>query len=460
MRKVTTLLTTIALTLSGLVFSPANASTENCGGGGTFTITGSEVTAMSNDCSGIVSFPEGVVSISSTMMQGFEVTELFLPSTFDSHDITRDFRMWSGLTKVTVSEANPNYSSDSLGVVFNKNKTSLLLYPQGKTDSSYVIPWGVLEIDNSALYEANFTSVQIPGTVTSIGISAFIHSSLTSVVIPASVTTLRYYAFRGVTSLTTVTFAGDPPGPTNENYVLQDVTATARFSAAKNSAWTSKLAEYNRTDLGMANLTASSGNVYNFFNNGAIGIEPVPQWKPTGNTDANRWTAPANTATKAGYTFASWNTQLDGSGESYTPGAVSNNIGDLNLYAQWTAIPAVDTPAPTIDTPAPTIDTPAPTVDNSAALAAADLAARTISAKKKYAIKPLAQKVGITIVSSKAKVTFKIAKSSSKVCTKSGSKLKTLKAGNCIVTFTVQEPKPKKGKKPKATKTVKTFVVK
>jgi hypothetical protein len=63
-------------------------------------------------------------------------------------------------------------------------------------------------------------------------------------------------------------------------------------------------------------------------------------------------------------------------------------------------------------------------------------------------------------VSSKAKVTFKVAKSSSKVCTKSGSKLKTLKAGNCNVTFTVQEPKPKKGKKPKATKTVKTFVVK
>jgi hypothetical protein len=90
---------------------------------------------------------------------------------------------------------------------------------------------------------------------------------------------------------------------------------------------------------------------------------------------------------------------------------------------------------------------------------AADLAARTISAKKKYVVKPLAKKVGVTIVSSKATVSFKAAKSSSKICTKSGSKLKTLKAGNCIVTFTVQEPKPKKGKKPKATKTVKTLVV-
>ena len=450
MRRVTTLLTTIALTLSGLVFSPANASTENCGGGGTFTITGSEVTALSDDCSGIVSLPEGVASISDNISASFTVTELFLPSTFDSRDLSNDFRMWSGLTKVSVSEANPNYSSDSLGVVFNKNKTSLLLYPQGKTDSSYIIPWGVLEIANQALYSANFTSVQIPGTVTTIGIGAFQSTSLTSVVIPASVTTLRYYAFRGVTSLTTVTFAGDPPGPAGSGgrYVFMDVTATVRYSQVKETSWTTKLSEY---DDEYTNLTASGGNVYNFDNNGAIGIEPVPQWKPTGNTNANRWTAPATTATKAGYTFASWNTQLNGTGDSYLPGAVSDNIGDLNLYAQWTAIP-------TADTPALTGDTPAPTVDNSAA--AADLAARTISAKKRYAIKPLAQKVGITIVSSKAKVTFKVAKSSSKVCTKSGSKLKTLKAGNCNVTFTVQEPKPKKGKKPKATTTAKTFVVK
>ena len=432
------------------MFSPANASTQNCGGGGTFTITGSEVTAISSDCSGIVSFPEGVASISPLVSDGFMVTELFLPSTFDSRDLSDDFQMWSGLTKVTVSDANPNLSSDSLGVVFNKNKTSLLLYPQGKTDSSYIIPWGVLEIANSALNSAKFTSVQIPGTVTSIGVSAFIGSSLTSVVIPASVTTLRYYAFRGNTSLTTVTFAGDPPGPAGSGgrYVFMDVTATVRYSQVKETSWTTKLSEY---DDQYTNLTASGGNVYNFDNNGAIGIEPVPQWKPTGNTNANRWTAPATTATKAGYTFASWNTQLNGTGDSYLPGAVSDNIGDLNLYAQWTAIP-------TADTPALTGDTPAPTVDNSAA--AADLAARTISAKKRYAIKPLAQKVGITIVSSKAKVTFKVAKSSSKVCTKSGSKLKTLKAGNCNVTFTVQEPKPKKGKKPKATTTAKTFVVK
>ena len=94
-----------------------------------------------------------------------------------------------------------------------------------------------------------------------------------------------------------------------------------------------------------------------------------------------------------------------------------------------------------------------------ARVTAAELASRTVSAKKKYTVKPLALKVGVTVVSAKAKVSISIAKSSKNICTKSGSKLKTLKAGNCVVTFSVQEPKPKKGKKPKATKTFKTLVV-
>ena len=79
--------------------------------------------------------------------------------------------------------------------------------------------------------------------------------------------------------------------------------------------------------------------------------------------------------------------------------------------------------------------------------------------KKAYTAKSLAKQVGVTTVSKKATVSFKVAKSSTKICTKSGTKLKTLKAGNCVLTFTVQEPRSKKGKLPKATKTVKTLAV-
>jgi hypothetical protein len=74
--------------------------------------------------------------------------------------------------------------------------------------------------------------------------------------------------------------------------------------------------------------------------------------------------------------------------------------------------------------------------------AAAELASRTVSAKNSFSGKSLAQRTGVQVVSPKAGVTFAIAGGSKKVCTKSGSKIKTVAAGNCVVTFTVQEPTP------------------
>jgi uncharacterized repeat protein (TIGR02543 family) len=154
--------------------------------------------------------------------------------------------------------------------------------------------------------------------------------------------------------------------------------------------------------------------------------------------------------TLANYIFSGWSTTNGGNVITfpYTPDVAN----DITLYATWTIDPAY--------VAAQNAAAKAQADANAAAQAAAvELASRTVGAKKKYAAKSLAQQTGVVIVSPKAKVTFKVAKSSKKVCTKSGSKIKTLSAGACVVTFTVQEPKPKKGKKPKATKTVKTLVV-
>jgi uncharacterized repeat protein (TIGR02543 family) len=156
--------------------------------------------------------------------------------------------------------------------------------------------------------------------------------------------------------------------------------------------------------------------------------------------------------TRAGYTFAGWTT-TDGGETTITFPYVPGETSGITLYAKWNLIPVVNNPAPVVNNPAPV-------VDNAAALAAADLAARTVSAKKTLAPNTLAKKVGVKIVSPKAKVTMTVAGSSKKSCAVVAGKLKTLKAGNCVVSFTVQEPKPAKGKQPKATKTTKTLVVK
>jgi len=46
----------------------------------------------------------------------------------------------------------------------------------------------------------------------------------------------------------------------------------------------------------------------------------------------------ANSFTHAVYTFANWNTQADGSGTRYANGASVSNMGNTNLYAQWSNV--------------------------------------------------------------------------------------------------------------------------
>lgn len=331
MRRKSILFTILTLAVSSLATNPAIASTNNCGAGGTFTITEQRVTEVSADCAGEVSIPEGVTYFDPDVFSYHMITEMNIPSTYSSWDTHSAFGSLPALERITVSDANPNFSSDSVGILFNKDKTSLLFYPQGKTATSYEIPWGVEKIESAAFHSAQFTSVKIPSTVNSIGVAAFYGSRLTSVVIPASVTTLRYYAFRNNASLSTVTFAGDPPGPNYENYVFMDVTATVRVSQWQATAWAAKLAEYADE---WTNLTLSGGYIYNFYNNGAVGQEPVPQWLSILESD---FVTPTTSATRAGYTFTGWNTQPDKSGKSYLPGVSYTNSGDVNLYAQWTA---------------------------------------------------------------------------------------------------------------------------
>jgi len=114
--------------------------------------------------------------------------------------------------------------------LYNKNKTLLLTYPAGKTDSTFNIPNSVTSIGYAAFSSCkSVTSVTIPNSVTSIGERAFAgctsltsvnipnsvasiesntfaRTSITSITIPASVTSIEGYAFSECTNLASVTF--------------------------------------------------------------------------------------------------------------------------------------------------------------------------------------------------------------------------------------------------------------
>lgn len=150
-----------------------------------------------------------------------------------------------GLTsceEFVVEEGNTSFVAEG-GVLYNKNKSTLIRYPQSKADTSFAVPEGVTQIGDSskqsAFYGAsNLTSVSIPASVRTIGAAAFYncnaltnidflaakdgnnfdlsigedafgYSGLTSIVIPARVAAvggLSRGTFRNNTSLTSVTF--------------------------------------------------------------------------------------------------------------------------------------------------------------------------------------------------------------------------------------------------------------
>ncbi len=115
----------------------------------------------------------------------------------------------TSLTSIEVSDNNKNYSSLD-GVLFNKDKSELITYPVGKTDSEYAIPNSVTSVDSYTFDKCiSLTSVTIGNSVTSIGEYTFLGcTSLTSVTIPDSVTSIGRYAFDGCTSLKDVYYTG------------------------------------------------------------------------------------------------------------------------------------------------------------------------------------------------------------------------------------------------------------
>lgn len=122
------------------------------------------------DCSALVSvsIPDGVTSIGRSAFSGCSsLTDIIIPNNVTS--IGRGaFGDCSSLLEITVTEGNSNYSSAD-GVLFNKNQTVLIRYPEGKT-AAYSIPEGVTNIEDNAFNGSiGLTSVTIPASVASVG---------------------------------------------------------------------------------------------------------------------------------------------------------------------------------------------------------------------------------------------------------------------------------------------------
>ena len=117
------------------------------------------------------------------------------------------FESCYNLKNIEVSENNKNYS-DIDGILFNKDKTEILCYPQSRENISYTIPSGVTKIGDGAFIACQYlNSVVISDSVITIDWNAFTScKNLASINIGNNVEEIEDYAFANCTSLTSVTF--------------------------------------------------------------------------------------------------------------------------------------------------------------------------------------------------------------------------------------------------------------
>ena len=177
------------------------------------------------------------------------------------------FHACSGLTSISVDPANPNFMSSN-GVLFNRDRTSLIQFPLGRS-GAYAVPVAVTNIGYEAFAgSSGLTQVTIPSSVTSIGGSAFWNcSSLTSAVFAGDAPSMDWgvfyaaandftvYFFHGRTGFTTPTWLGYPavamdPAPaavTGSASGITAETAVLQGTVNPNGATTITLFEYGTT---------------------------------------------------------------------------------------------------------------------------------------------------------------------------------------------------------------------
>ncbi len=105
------------------------------------------------------------------------------------------FQNCESIRNYDVSEDSEDFFSED-GIIFSKDKTKIVRYPEGRKDAHYSIPDGVVEICDNAFNSALFETVDIPDSVKIIDNFAFLNCSrLTAVRVPDGVTELKTDSF-------------------------------------------------------------------------------------------------------------------------------------------------------------------------------------------------------------------------------------------------------------------------
>ncbi len=208
------------------------------------------------------------------------------------------FHGCSNLADFTVGPNNPNYSADDQGVIYNRDRTTLIYFPEGydeATDGIYQIPSTVTRIGGAAFEgKSNLTQITIPATVTVIAENAFANCPNLATVkfdtAKGDPLTIETYAFYGCGKLTSISLPARTTSIGNYSFAA---TSTAGANGGLTSVTLNEglttIGEYAfRGQKGITSITipstVTSIGAYAFAYSGLTGVNPVTFTQPSSGT--------------------------------------------------------------------------------------------------------------------------------------------------------------------------------
>jgi hypothetical protein len=171
---------------TGLIVYPAGKTASNYAVPDGVTAIGDKAFSGCSSL-GSISLSRGLAAIGNgAFFECESLNSITLPASLTSIG-KETFTGCRSLTAIQADRANNHYA-DREGVLFNKDFTELIVYPAGKTASSYTVPDGVTAIGDRA-----FSGCR----------------SLGSISLPEGLTTIQDYAFSGCRSLNSISLPGN-----------------------------------------------------------------------------------------------------------------------------------------------------------------------------------------------------------------------------------------------------------
>lgn len=178
-----------------------------------------------------IELPDSLITLEDSVFEDSGLISIVLPKgvTEIGEQVFLDIET---LTSIEVDEANTVFSSMD-GILYNKNKTTLILCPRKKS-GEIKVPEGVKNLEKEAFCMCEMSSVVLPSTLETIGSNTFnACTNIEEIKIPEGVVTIEAGAFAGCDALKKVTI---PKSVTSIGNKVFNGTYNALIYCYKNSA--------------------------------------------------------------------------------------------------------------------------------------------------------------------------------------------------------------------------------